>query len=223
MSRRTGWRILRGCGRAAHRLAPYPRRPAPPSIAKEPRGRGEGLARSGRRVDEEEGTPLPAVHRAWKQSLVVSRSGLRRAEPNSGLELARSTRENDQDIQVDSGDDRRWVSIHVGRPFGSTDRQHRPAYREAVVRVGPAGSGAIARSYPRNHEGLRIGGTVRVRFLVDAEGNVSSQSVDIIAASSEVVADAAARAVTNIQFVPGKRDGSATSTLVEMPIRYVVH
>ena len=82
--------------------------------------------------------------------------------------------------------------------------------------------GTIARSYPTDLLEAGIGGTVRVRFVVDAEGNVSSRSVEVIAASSEVLGDAAARAVTNIRFVPGKRDGSAASTLVEMPIRYQV-
>lgn len=100
----------------------------------------------------------------------------------------------------------------------STDELVQPPSFESAQQA----HGAITRSYPIDLQDARIGGTVLVRFIVDADGKVSPHSVDIIAASSSELGEAAARAVTSIQFVPGQRDGTAASTLVEMPIRYLI-
>ena len=78
----------------------------------------------------------------------------------------------------------------------------------------------IVRTYPRNLKSLGIGGTVQLRFVIDADGKVAEESVDIIAAWSKLLGDAAAEAVTEIEFIPGKKDGSAVSSVVMMPIRY---
>ncbi len=60
----------------------------------------------------------------------------------------------------------------------------------------------------------------QLRFVIDADGKVAEDSVDIIAAWSKLLGDAAAEAVTDIAFIPGKKDGSAVSSVVMMPIRY---
>ena len=78
----------------------------------------------------------------------------------------------------------------------------------------------IVRTYPGNLQSRGIGGTVQLRFVIDADGKVVEDSVDIIAAWSKLLGDAAAEAVTDIEFIPGKKDGSAVSSVVMMPIRY---
>ena len=81
---------------------------------------------------------------------------------------------------------------------------------------------AIVRSYPRNLQDAGIGGTVQVRFVVGEDGNVSSDSIEIVAASSKALGDAAVRAVSDIEFNPGKKDGTAVAAYVVMPIRFTV-
>jgi TonB family protein len=80
----------------------------------------------------------------------------------------------------------------------------------------------IARSYPRALEQAGVAGSAQIQFIVDADGKVSSASVEVIGASSKAFGDAAAKAISDIEFVPGKKDGSAVASIVVMPIRYQI-
>jgi protein TonB len=81
---------------------------------------------------------------------------------------------------------------------------------------------AIARSYPQNQQDAGIGGTVQIRFVVGSDGKVAESTVEVLATSSKLLGEAAAKAVSAIEFVPGKKDGSAVASYVVMPIRYAV-
>ncbi len=80
----------------------------------------------------------------------------------------------------------------------------------------------LLESYPRNMQSLGVTGVVQVRFVIDADGKVVEDSVDVIASWSTLLGDAAARAVTAIEFAPGEKDGKAVSSVVMMPIRYTL-
>ena len=78
----------------------------------------------------------------------------------------------------------------------------------------------IARSYPAHLQNAGIGGSVQVRFVVGPDGSVDSGSIEILAASSQALGEAAMEAVSKIEFTPGKKDGAAVPSYVVMPIRY---
>ena len=79
---------------------------------------------------------------------------------------------------------------------------------------------AIARTYPRDMQREGIGGTARIQFIVDVDGKVSADSVEILGSSRETFGEAAASAIADIEFLPGKKDGRAVRSIVVMPIRY---
>lgn len=78
----------------------------------------------------------------------------------------------------------------------------------------------ILRSYPRALRDNSIGGRVQVRFVVRSDGSVDPSSVEIVAASVKALGEAATRAVADLSFKPGKKDGSAVAAVVVMPITY---
>lgn len=101
--------------------------------------------------------------------------------------------------------------------FEMSDLTEMPSFKSAQQ-----AQRAIVRSYPRTLQDAGIGGTVQVRFIVSADGSVLSESIEIVASSSKALGDAARQAVGDIQFKPGKKDGSAVPAVVVMPIRYTV-
>lgn len=78
----------------------------------------------------------------------------------------------------------------------------------------------ILRSYPRQLQDAGIGGKVQVRFIVDASGKVEEDSIEVVATTVKALGAAAVKAVADIEFVPGKKDGSPVRTLVVMPILF---
>lgn len=78
----------------------------------------------------------------------------------------------------------------------------------------------ILRSYPRALRDNSIGGRVQVRFVVRSDGTVDPASVEVVAASVKALGEAATRAVADLSFKPGKKDGSAVAAVVVMPITY---
>ena len=80
----------------------------------------------------------------------------------------------------------------------------------------------ILRSYPRQLQDAGIGGKVQIRFIVDASGKVEASSIEVVATTVQALGEAAVKAVADIEFVPGKKDGSPVRTLVVMPIVFGV-
>lgn len=86
------------------------------------------------------------------------------------------------------------------------------------IRSKDAAASAIERSYP---SGMRaVGGKVQLQFVVLPSGKVDPASIEIIAASAAALGDAAKKAVTQIEFTPGKVDGNAVPTRVIFPVVY---
>jgi protein TonB len=78
----------------------------------------------------------------------------------------------------------------------------------------------IERAYPRQMQEAGVGGKVQIRFVVNPDGSVDATSVEVVAASMKALGEAAAEAVRKIEFVPGKKDGSAVASVVVMPISF---
>lgn len=86
------------------------------------------------------------------------------------------------------------------------------------VKSDNAAAQAINRSYP---EGLRsVGGRVQLRFVVQANGRVDPETIEVMAASATQLGVAASRAVQQIEFQPGQMNGVAVPTTVVFPITY---
>ena len=86
------------------------------------------------------------------------------------------------------------------------------------VRSKDAAAAAIERSFP---SGLRaVGGKVQLQFVVSPNGKVDPSSVEVIAASAAALGEAAKKAVSQIEFTPGKVDGNAVATRVVFPVVY---
>ena len=79
---------------------------------------------------------------------------------------------------------------------------------------------AIARSYPRNLQNAGIEGRVQLRFVVGSDGAVEASTIEVVAASQSAFGEAAAAAIAQIEFKPGKKDGSAVRSVVVMPITF---
>jgi TonB family protein len=89
---------------------------------------------------------------------------------------------------------------------------------QPAVRSKDAAAAAIERSFP---SGLRaVGGKVQLQFVVTPSGKVDPASIEVIAASVAALGDAAKKAVTQIEFTPGKVDGNAVPTRVIFPVVY---
>jgi TonB family protein len=83
----------------------------------------------------------------------------------------------------------------------------------ALVRSGRA-------DYPTALEAAGVGGTVRLRFVVDTTGLVRDGSVEILSATHPSFADAARRAVADSRFRPGRHRWRPVAVLVEQVVSF---
>jgi TonB family protein len=116
------------------------------------------------------------------------------------------------------------VLILVGAPERVEAQDAGRVYNVAEVSTPPrvksdnAAAQAINRSYP---EGMRaVGGRVQLRFVVQANGRVDPESIEVMAASATSLGEAAARAIQQIEFQPAQMNGIAVPTTVVFPITY---
>ena len=78
----------------------------------------------------------------------------------------------------------------------------------------------IQRSYPDALRRAGINGTVQLEFVVAASGKVEAGSVQIVAASSPQLGEAAREVAEKIEFTPGTIKGEAVRTKVLLPLVY---
>ena len=67
--------------------------------------------------------------------------------------------------------------------------------------------------------GLGLGGTVRLRFVVDTTGRAVQESIEIMSFSHPLFVPAARKIVTESRFEPGRVNGKAVRVMVEQTIR----
>jgi protein TonB len=78
----------------------------------------------------------------------------------------------------------------------------------------------VARSYPEDMRRSGTGGTVQLQFVIGANGKVEPSSVEVVAAPAPSLGAAAKAVAEKMEFVPGKKDGSAVRSRVQLPITY---
>ena len=78
----------------------------------------------------------------------------------------------------------------------------------------------VARSYPDEMRRAGTGGTVALQFVIGKDGKVEPGSVEVLAAPAPALGSAAKAVVEKLEFVPGKKDGQAVRSRVQLPITY---
>lgn len=84
----------------------------------------------------------------------------------------------------------------------------------------PAAARLIQRSYPDAMRRAGINGTVQLEFVVGASGKVEPGSVQVIAASSPQLGEAAKEVAEKIEFTPGTIKGEPVRAKVLLPLVY---
>ena len=78
----------------------------------------------------------------------------------------------------------------------------------------------IARSMPDELRRANVSGTVQIIFTIDKGGHVEPSSIEVVSTPVPALAGAAKSVVEKMEFVPGKKDGAAVRTRVQLPITY---
>ena len=87
--------------------------------------------------------------------------------------------------------------------------------------VSPAATArAVARSFPEDLRRTNTGGTVQLQFVIGANGKVEPSTIEVVEASVPALGAAAKSVAEKMEFVPGKKDGAAVRTRVQLPITY---
>ena len=84
----------------------------------------------------------------------------------------------------------------------------------------PVATTRAAPRYPSDAKRLGLSGTVVLRFVVDHRGNVSD--VEVMNADHEEFVRAASEAMGRWKFKPGRKNGRAMSTRMEMPMSFTL-
>lgn len=79
----------------------------------------------------------------------------------------------------------------------------------------------IKRYYPPAALKKEFEGDVVLRLLIDSDGTIAK--VDIVSDPGEALGPAAARAVRQLRFSPGKVNGEAVATTIPFTIRFVIN
>ncbi|PTX91788.1 TonB family protein [Opitutus sp. ER46] len=93
-------------------------------------------------------------------------------------------------------------------------------YDLAALSVKPNATFRSPPSYPVELRKLGITGEAMMDFVVDASGAV--QNLRAIKATHPEFAEAAVAAVQNWRFEPGRKDGAAVATHMQMPVRFTL-
>ncbi len=96
-------------------------------------------------------------------------------------------------------------AIETPRPVGAVDRPVVPK------------SSNRAPVYPAALRDLGIGGEVMLRIVVDTNGRVEKESIEVVRASDERLARAVRDAVTTWRFAPATAAGARVRQVVELP------
>lgn len=99
---------------------------------------------------------------------------------------------------------------------------HEMSELETMPKFSSASAAArlIQKSYPEALKRAGINGTVQLEFVVTASGKVEPGSVQIVAASSPVLGEAAKEIAERIEFTPGTIKGEPVRSKVLLPLVY---
>ena len=109
----------------------------------------------------------------------------------------------------------RLASAQSGEVYGPDELSSAPKL------VSPAATARlVARTYPENLRRSGTGGTVRLSFVIGANGKAEPSSIEVVDAPVPALANAAKSVAENIEFTPGKKGGQPVRSRVELPITY---
>ncbi len=99
---------------------------------------------------------------------------------------------------------------------------HEMSELETMPRFSSAAATArlIQRSYPEAMRRAGINGTVQLEFVVGASGKVEPGSVQVVAASTPQLGEAAKTIAEKIEFTPGMIKGEPVRARVLLPLVY---
>lgn len=78
----------------------------------------------------------------------------------------------------------------------------------------------VARTYPEQLRRSGKGGTVRLSFIIGANGKAEPGSIEVVDTPAPELGTAAKSVAENIEFTPGKKGGQPVRARVELPITY---
>lgn len=99
--------------------------------------------------------------------------------------------------------------------FGAEDLTSQPKLVSAA-----ATARLMARSMPDDLRRANVGGTVQIMLTIGKNGHVEPSSIEVVSAPVAGLAGAAKSVVEKMEFVPGKKDGAAVRTRVQLPMVY---
>ncbi len=76
----------------------------------------------------------------------------------------------------------------------------------------------IRRAYPNNLRNSRVGGRVQIEAIVDDNGRVEANSLRVLHAEHDGLAEAAMSVAPQLEFRPGQKDGRAVRSRIIIPI-----
>jgi protein TonB len=107
------------------------------------------------------------------------------------------------------------VARAQGEIYGADDLSSAPKL------VSPAAAARLlARSFPDDLRRSGTGGTVQLQFVINTNGKVDPGSIEVISAPAPALGTAARTVAERMEFVPGKKDGSAVRARVQLPLVY---
>lgn len=99
------------------------------------------------------------------------------------------------------------------------NREQSGPYNLGDVDIAPKATRSVQPEYPFMARRRGIEGVVRVRFRVDRQGRVGDLEI-LEARPSGVFEKVVRQAVSRWRFAPGRKDGLAVETWVEVPVRF---
>lgn len=109
----------------------------------------------------------------------------------------------------------RTAQAQQGEIYGSEDLTSAPKLASPA-----AAARLIARSIPEDVRRGGGGGTVQLQFVIGRDGRVEPGSVEVVSSPAPSLASAAKAVAEKMEFVPGKKDGAAVRSRVQLPIVY---
>lgn len=111
------------------------------------------------------------------------------------------------------------AGILTGARTSSAQVVYSPAELSQVPKV--ASPSQARAEIQRSAESLiqsGVKGKVQLRFVVQPNGKVDPSSVEVVAATTDALKDFAVDVIKRIEFVPGRKDGTAVASQVIMPL-----
>ena len=96
-------------------------------------------------------------------------------------------------------------------------------FQEAVVDERPERLSCPSPQYPRMMQQANIEGTVLLQFIVEPDGHVTRQTIEIMSSTHRAFAGPARDMIQRCLFRPGKVRTSSVRVLVQMPVVFALH